>query len=174
MRLELWLDHDAESPCDWECSWKIYSFSSRHVNNASPDQFLTENGKWRFEYARKADVGLVFPLSYYEHGLCEWSVSGEGMQCRWDSVRFAGVAVWNGKPGDIGAKTWESRRDDLRKFLRIYSDWCNGNCYGFSVIDDEGEIVDSCGGFIGSDDAIQCAIAEHAELAGVEPEFCQR
>jgi len=171
MKLELWHDPDTENPCDWECSWKVCSFSRKHINSVHPDKFLTESGKWRFEYARKADVGLVFPLSYFEHGLCQWSIMNEGMQCLWDSVRLAGVAVWNGKPSDIGAKTHDDRMKDLRKFLQIYSDWCNGFCYGFSVIDDTGETLDSCGGFIGSDDAIEYAKSEHPELKDIEPVF---
>lgn len=171
MRLELWHDSEVENPCDWECSWSVYSFSRKHTNNRHPDEFFTESGKWRFEYARKAGVGLVFPLSYFEHGLCQWSVMNEGMQCPWDSVGLAGVAVWNGKPSDIGAKTCDDRKKDLRRFLQTYSDWCNGLCYGFSVIDDNGETVDSCGGFIGIDEAVEYARSEHPELNEVEPVF---
>ena len=29
----------------------------------------------------------------------------------------------------------------------VYSEWCKGNVYGYSVEDEKGEIIDSCWGF---------------------------
>lgn len=171
MKLEIWPDSDCENPCDWDCTWKIHSFSSRHINNRSPDEFLTDKGNWNFQYARKADVGLCFALSYFEHGGSAWSIIGEGMQCPWDSVRFAGVAVWGGEPGDIGGKTYDERMKDLRQFLETYNAWCNGECCGWSLIDDDGEIVESCGGYYGSKDLLECFRSEYPEYSGLEPEY---
>lgn len=171
MRIEIWPDSYIENPSDFDCNWKVYSFCRSHINSSTPDEFITSNGNWRFEYARKASVGLVFPLSYFEHGDCVWSIRGEGMNCPWDSVQFAGVAVFNGKPSDMGAKTYDERAKDLRRFLESYNAWCNGHGCGFSVYDDEVELIDSCGGFYGSEDCLEYLKSEHPELSEIEPEY---
>ena len=156
-------DSDVESPCDWDCSWKVYSFSNRHNNFKHPREFdLSERSN--FGLRRKLAVGLAHWLSYYEHGNCLWQLRNgrhvPGSDCPWDSVSTAGIMIWEGKPSDIGSKTRESRTEDARKFLQCYTDWCNGACYWYSISDADDKFLDSCGGFIGSDDIVE-AINEH-------------
>lgn len=147
--LTIGYDHDLERPDSGYDGWKPISFNRRHNNFVHPDRYrLHQPGN--IGLRRKLTVGLAFWLSYYEHGLCRWSLRGEGPQCRWDSVDIAGLLNWTGKPSDIGAKTYEDRAHDARNFLEAYTDWCNGNCYWFSLEDDQ-KILDSCSGFIGTE-----------------------
>jgi hypothetical protein len=101
--------------------------------------------------ARKLKVGLAFWLSYYEHGLGAWSLIGEGLQDQWDTAYLAGLLIWTGKPGDIGAKTLEGRAYDARNFLEHFNDWMNGNCYWFRLADESGEEIEGFGGLIGAE-----------------------
>jgi hypothetical protein len=141
-------DHDAEMP-DSACDgWKLVSFSRRHINSGDPFDYFTENRKVSGKYTSKARAGLFYVLSYYEHGGCEWSMKGEGVQCQWDSVGVAGVLVWTGKPTDLPK---DKRNESARSFLKEYNEWANGNCYYYSLTTDEGEDVGGCGGIIGSD-----------------------
>lgn len=71
---------------------------------------------------------------------------------------MAGILLWTGKPGDIGAKTLEGRADDARDFLESYNAWANGHCYWFSLIEND-NVIESIGGFIG-DEALSEAISE--------------
>lgn len=167
MRLEIWNDCDVENPCENAGSWKIYSFCRNHINSVNPDKFLTDNGNWRFEYARKVNLGLVFPLSYFEHGNCVWSIKGSGPQCQWDNTEFAGVAVWEEPASNMGAKDYQTRAKDLSRFLEEYTKWCNGECYGWTVLDDNGQIIDSCGGYIGQDYILEEIRREYPELVEV-------
>lgn len=144
-------DHDCEMPESEVNGWKLVSFSRRHINQGDPNDYFTSKGKIASKYNSKHRVGLFHVLSYYEHGGSEWSLRGEGMQCQWDSVSVAGVLVWTGKPGDMGAKTNEEREKDARNFLKEYNEWANGNCYYYSLTTDDGEDVGGCGGIIGSD-----------------------
>lgn len=158
-------DADCESPTTWD-GWRLYSFGHRHANYADPSDFICELGRSPDEVVAKPEVrakldsGLAHWLSYYEHGGCRWSLIGEGPQCPWDTVRFAGILVWESEPNDLGAGTVEARQSDARAFLDTYSDWCNGFCYGYSI-ECEGELIDSCFGFIGADslgEAVSSAI----------------
>jgi hypothetical protein len=168
-------DPDTESPSSYDCNWRVYSFNTRHINHKDPSEFFDDAGKPQLWFANKLRVGLAHILSYYEHGNCVWSLQGTGPQCQFDSVGVAGVAVWEDKPSDIGAKTISDRADDCARFLKEYTDWCNGNCYWYAIEkmatcptcghEDDDETIDSCGGFIGEDavcEAIRDNIPEDA------------
>ena len=147
--LTIGYDRDTELPDSTYEGWKPISFGHRHINFEHPDHYCL-NKPENIGLHRKLEVGLAFWLSYYEHGLCRWSLRGEGPKCRWDSEDVAGLLIWTGKPSDMGAKTYEVRTRDARNFLEEYTDWCNGNCYWFSLEDDQ-NLGDSCGGFIGTE-----------------------
>lgn len=144
-------DPDCESPVEDCCNWRLYSFSSRHRSFKHPEHFFDDNRKPKLWLRNKLRVGLAFLLSYFEHGDCVWSLRGTGPQCPWDSVDMAGVAVWEHKPGDIGAKTVADRAKDCANFLETYTSWCNGECYYYSIDSEDGSVSDCCGGFIGED-----------------------
>jgi len=144
-------DDSPECPADFDGQWKVYSFSNRHKSYRNPDDFFTVKHDKHGDRViiprspglrRKLDVGLAFVLSYYEHGLCSWSRAGHGPQCRWDNTPFAGLLVWEHKAKDMGAKTYEDRAKDADAFLEMYTNWCNGSVYGFSV---EEEVTLDCG-----------------------------
>jgi hypothetical protein len=147
--LTIGYDCDVERPDSTYDGWKPVSFGRRHNNYEHPDNYRL-NKRENMGLRRKLQVGLAFWLSYYEHSLCRWSLRGEGPQCRWDSVNMAGLLIWTGMPAAMGAKTYEDRAMDARSFLEEYTEWCNGNCYWFSLEAAEWPL-DSCGGFIGTD-----------------------
>jgi hypothetical protein len=162
--INIW--HD-EMPCDpCEYGWKVHSFNRRHANFMHPDNFEYDNE----EFEAKLKAGLAFPLSYYEHGQCLWSLGGElpaMAQCPWDSVGLAGFVVWDEKDDDIGAETVEDRRKYAAAFIARYTEWCNGNVFGYTVeafskchacgkdeelTEEEANLdLPSCSGYYGSD-----------------------
>lgn len=124
------VSHDscAEDPLEHD-GWAAYSFSTRHSNYRHPDDFTEDE-----EFQAKREAGLAFFLSYYEHGLCRWDLAGEGPQCRWDSVSIAGVIVWEQPEENIGAKTYEDRQEDARNAIESFTNWCNGEVYGYEIV----------------------------------------
>jgi hypothetical protein len=164
-RITIYHDTDAPNPLkEWDEMGNILSLNRRHAN------FDPEGVEEAIE--RHPDA---VPLSYFEHGLCLWSVAGElpaGCQCPWDSVTFAGVWL----PDD---RTRESARNyggfTRRMFMRkrarnacdVYTLWCNGEVYGYEVerltacsccASEQVESVDGCWGFYGLEEC-QAAIA---------------
>jgi hypothetical protein len=157
LTLTLSYDHDLEDPTIID-GWKVYSFCRRHASFRHPDDL----GLGSIDPATglpkvinpglrsKLRNGLAFFLSYYEHGNCAWFLHGEqpaGVEFRWDGVRIAGLLVWEDKPNHLGPKTLDGRRLDAAAFLQTYTAWCNGEGYGYSIEDDDGNHVDSCYGF---------------------------
>lgn len=108
-------------------------------------------------------------LSYFEHGNCRWGRAGtmSGMpDFRWDGVAVAGFLEVH--IDEDNWEWWEGKTEDERNeiadsFLTEYTEWCNGEIYGYSLerinprVCDLGftheypEDLDSCFGFIGFD-----------------------
>lgn len=117
---------------DCDCMGEIFSFSSRHVNNIDrdrTDEILHEYGK-----------DVVF-LSYFEHGLCKWGVSGSMGNMpdfRWDGVGCAGLWIPDKYLIEEAEKYDEKeRREKMEEWARqaceVYTQWCNGEVYGVAV-----------------------------------------
>jgi hypothetical protein len=134
-------DDSPEDPNESD-GWRLYSFSNRHGSFKDPDEFADDD-----ELQAKLKIGLAFPLSYYEHGNCVWSLGGQGPSCRWDSVRHAGFLIWEQDEENLGATTLEERAKDASAFLERYTAWSNGEVYGFEVVNGEA----GCWGYYGND-----------------------
>lgn len=168
-------DEDAENPVDMDCQWKPYSFSTNHSNFKEPEELglgeRGEDGKVKITnpvLRQKLKVGLAFFLSYYEHGLCSWSVQGTKWypDMQWDGVSLAGLVIWEHPPGDIGGKTYKARQKDAEGFMETYTAWCNGSCYCYTIekpcgsCGQDNEVLESCGGYYDIDEAKKEAISE--------------
>lgn len=132
--VKLWLDEDAENPLCGSGN-RIVSLNKRH-SNFDPVAFD--------KYHRDPDSVV---LGYYEHGDCTWHVSGNlptGTESdySWDGVWLAGIWI----PGaetrkyvlhEVGELSSEARRrralQNAEDDCSVYSAWCNGHVYGYSV-----------------------------------------
>lgn len=158
LKLEIGIDYDVDQPDSGYDGWRHVSFGRKHSNHEAPAKYVKAFNQRTGEVtpatiglAKKLNVGLAFWLQYHEHSLGRWDLKGEGPQCPWDTAPLAGILLWTGKPGDIGAKTLEGRAEDARNFLEHFNDWMNGNCYWFRLADESGEEMEGFGGLIGSE-----------------------
>jgi hypothetical protein len=164
--VRLWHDDCPMDPTEYD--WKVYSFSHRHSNFKHPDDFRDDE-----DFARKRHEGFAFPLSYYEHGQCLWSLVSElpaGARCPWDSVTHAGFIVWEQDEADLSypdlgqGESFLKRQEDARRFIERYTMWCNGEIFGYTIDayskcgscgqDEEADVdfdLPSCGGWYAND-----------------------
>lgn len=161
--LELSYDDQPDCPMDWDLSWKLISFRRNSIHSDDPAEYChVKDGEVRpnFEYLSKFRAGLAFFLDYYEHGQGAYSIHGEGMQCQWDTAQYGGILLWEHSPKEMGAKSYEDREKDARGFLETYNAWMNGEVYGYTLKDEEGNLVDSCWGYY-DDDYFMQEICQH-------------
>jgi hypothetical protein len=177
--VEIYHDQDAQNPLeDCDGMGRIISLNRRHNNFDSDKVEAILEDPTESKYAVR--------LSYFEHGNCLWDVQeGERISCcpdmRWDGTRFAGIWIPDSCLREMADEIKdESERDKkLRQWAAqacvAYTEWCNGNCYGYmvhaykplknkqkevsrslSVYEEMGEQLeeDSCCGFIGDMDGM--------------------
>lgn len=152
LTLRIDFDCDASNPIEdgGPNGFEFHSFNTRHGPYRHPDEVDTDGAAY------------VWVLDYAEHGRCEWSLSVEGYRCPWDSCSGAGVLIYRGDKSDL-----PNPERTARAIVAEYTAWCNGDCYGFRLIDEDGEEVDSRWGFIGSEWAAE-GIREHVDCTDAE------
>lgn len=128
-------------------------------SNLTADQKLSyralrERERERATTALAAEC-VILPVYMLDHSNVALSTTPFG--CPWDSGQVG--YIW---------QTFESIRENyrwkvittkrravvaanLKIEVEVYNDWQSGNCYWFETLDEDGEQVDSCGGFIGDD-----------------------
>lgn len=118
--------------------------------------------------AEHGAYGPILDLYCYEHGgmILKATEGGNPFSCPWDSGQ-AGWVFWTlegiervGAPKDDAASIIEGIKAEVSE----WSDWAEGNVYGFRV-DPDGE-DDSCWGFVG-DDGIRYAKEEAQHVAEI-------
>ena len=175
-------DPNLECPMDIDGAWTLYSFCRRHLHFCAPDDLpclkrgpaltFTHDGDVKIncpELRVKVRTGLAHVLSYFEHGNSLWMLKDghqpAGVEYMWDGVRVAGLLVWNHDPSDMGAKSYADRAKDAQSFLDEYNAWANGDGLCYTIEDAEGNMIDSCMGYVSDNKAdmindIRAAIRE--------------
>lgn len=165
-------DDDCESPREWDnigvlaCDHKRYSIGDKDYG------LPFVNGDWRAGKLRD-DIYLCLEVWGYEHGGIALSHARSGQFAdQFDSGR----AGWHYVTIDTVKENWPKLdigsielRDQVERALKaeleVMNLWLAGECWYYVVKDEEGNTVDSCGGFITDDvdDLIGHAGDEHAE-----------
>ncbi len=114
----------------------------------------------------------IVPLWLYDHSGITMKASagcpGYPFTCRWDAgvvgwgyVTRKGAEAMGCKPGEkfTHPRTKEIKAYDREFFeaaivgeVQTYDDYLTGSCYGYQVLDEDGDHVDSCWGFYVSHD----------------------
>jgi len=165
--LEIRYDTDAECPREWD---NLGIFISKSLpddkNNAGTsrereraealDAFMLkiyndndfDSAEEHIAEAEKQKPNYwIFPINKYEHGSISLAV---GVSDGWDNTTTGFYFVEkNGEAKDYGR---EKIVDIIAGEMEAMTDWLNGEVVSYTLFDDKGEVVDSCGGFYGIDD----------------------
>jgi hypothetical protein len=157
-------DEDAVGPfeeCDelgnYVCFHRRYNLGTKHNFN-SPDDLR--------DFLAKEKPPVQFNLYLYDHSGI--TISSSSFSCPWDSGQV-GVAYatrdeilkWY-KRKKLNKLLIEEARNTMQSMLETYDYYLTGSVYWYSVVDSEGEDIDSCGGFYGHDHE-KSGLLEHAK-----------
>jgi len=141
--LEIVPDQHAESPRDWDNVGTMACWHRRyHLGDEQPGEAPDE---WRESLDRDA---IVLPLYLYEHSGIAMNTTGYA--CPWDSGQV-GWIYYAKATGIEECYSVEQAEKYLKLEVRTYSEYLEGSVYGFRLVDDDGEEIDSCWGFYGYD-----------------------
>lgn len=169
-------DESPESPREWDNLTKMIFFGNyRHLGEEhdfirnqsfnSRDEFITCGE----DILRKEvkDIAICYAVHVYNHGGVSISIDDEyPYNDRWDSGTIGFVIItkedirknWGIK--NVTKKYIEQADKILRGEVKTLNYYISGEVYGFIIEDENGEHIDSCYGFYGSDIKTN-GIAEH-------------
>lgn len=143
-------DTDAESPREWGSSlgtmvcWsKRYTLGDKHNFADSADLM------------NSVDIAISLPLYLYDHSGI--TMSTKPFSCSWDSGQVGWIYVTKEKIKEeygvkkITKKILEQVTKVLISEVQNYDQYLTGDVWYYKIEDEDGEVIDSCGGFYGSD-----------------------
>jgi hypothetical protein len=155
---EIHVDEDPQSPRDWDNLGKLLLFERGYstLNELGSSRWHSSDFDELVKTLEEDYHGCLWlPVYKYEHGNVQYSTGD--FHDPWDSGL---VGLILAKREDImkeysckvrvSAKVKAQVYELLRNEVSTYSQYCNGEVYGYIVKDDDEEL-DSCWGFFGSD-----------------------
>lgn len=156
--IRIYYDSTQESPRDWD---NLGTFYTAHRNHKPEEDFNKH-----FEYSEVfASEGvfckcflkkyIALPIYLYDHS--GYAISSVPFSCKWDSCLFGMVATSIEKvKREYGWKILTSaRRKSIEQCLQqeidTYNKYLQGEVYGYQIVDNEEDVIESCWGFYGDD-----------------------
>lgn len=147
--LSIFRDEDAESPREWDnlgkmvCWHRRYSLGDKHDFD-SPQDF--------YESSEYKDIFVILPIYLYDHSGI--TISNDDFGDRWDSGQVGYIyatkdsirKIFGKEPSQIDHK---EIIEQLKGETTTYDQYLQGDVYGFTIENNQGEVVDSCSGFYG-------------------------
>ena len=179
-KLEIMTDESCESPREWDNLTVIVTIKNNHHDIGDIQVNSSEELREMLE-VKKALFSM--PLYIYEH-------SGMSLKCfedkipkypyndQWDAGCIGMVFTTEALLKEAGLTTMPKKevQEQMKTEIETYSQWCNGECYGFrlskwSKCDKcnqvEDKEIDSCYGFYGCDhdmNGLYDAILENSKV----------
>jgi len=143
------VERDGDRDLEEVWSHGIGTFATWHrrynIGNVQPEESYDEY------MANVPDESAVVEIYMYDHSGLAFSTAP--FSCTWDSGR---LGVWVVTPDELRAEYGDDApesRSKAERFIRgsieTMNDISQGNVWGYEVLDFDGEVCDSCWGFIG-------------------------
>lgn len=152
-------DSFGDSPREWDNLGTMICFHNRYdlgdENHYRSDDYNSWDEMEKAILKEEGRGSVILPLYLYDHSGISISVGSFG--CKWDSGQIGFIVV---SKKDIlkefgGKIVTKKLREKIEKLLigevKVYDQYLSGEIYGFQIVDEEGEQLDSCYGFYGTD-----------------------
>jgi hypothetical protein len=170
LTIEIHYDENCESPREWD-NLSTFAFFHRNYKNESEEVDHNDFNGWdemrNFIESKNGLDAICLPVYLYSHS--GDTVSTSPFSCPWDSgqLGFAYVTREQAR-NDYGCKRiTRSLQDQILKRIEgeveTFDDYIRGNVYGWIVLDENGEELDSCWGYLGDMDYCIQEAKHHAE-----------
>jgi hypothetical protein len=156
--LEVTQDEYAESPRHDDNLSTMICFHGRYNLGDKHNYKHQDYSGWaEMEKAiiKNENVAIILPLYLYDHSGI--TISTSPFSCGWDSGQIGFIFVSKEKLRKeysvkrITKKEIERATKILLAELETYDNYLRGEVYGYTLLNENGEVEDSCWGFIGSD-----------------------
>lgn len=152
--VKIFQDSDPESPRTWSVFGKIAVTQNRHFQ---ADECLD---RVDLQAIAENDLIVSIPVYAYVHSgvMMRATESGNPFSCPWDSGQcglvYAELDTIKKEFGSDDAEAIQKAKALLINEVETFSQYLNGEVYGYVIEDAEGNEIDSCWGFYGDPDEL--------------------
>jgi hypothetical protein len=172
LKAQVVADHDPTSPREWDnvgkmvCWHRRYNLGDEQPKNIGPDEFLLSLMRDREQRLFYKDVPddiaeehvqkylekhyYILPLYLYDHSGI--TMRCEPFGCRWDSGQVGWIYC---SKEDAEKECLPDPEACLEAEVAVYDQYLRGDVYGYEILDEDGECLDSCWGFFGLDSCVE-------------------
>jgi len=158
-KIEIRQDEYAESPREWDNLGKMICFHGSYDLGDKHELSSSDFNSWgeleEFIY-KEYNPLIVLPLYLYDHSGITMNTAG--FHCPWDSGQVGFIYV----PKENVRKEWNVKRispelkEKVKKLLisevKNYDSYIRGDVYWYSIIDENGNTLDTLSGFFGDNE----------------------
>lgn len=145
LKIYIWHDNEPFNPRQWDNLGKMVCFHNRY-NLGDKHEFRDPEHFEEFLLEEKDNI-FYLPLYLYDHGGITMKTSP--FNCGWDSGQVGYIYITKKRAEEEGLK---DPYKTLEHEVKEYDHSLVGNCYGYTIVDEKNNILDSVGGFMGYED----------------------
>jgi hypothetical protein len=93
-------------------------------------------------------VLAIYPTVKYEHGGVAYHL---GTVHNWDYSNNGFYIITKKSQEELGTEAKDFEKV-IKQEIEVFNKWANGDVYGFTLYDEQGELIDSCRGFYEPED----------------------
>ena len=135
LKVEIRIDEMCTSPRVYDNLCVMVGTDRRRI---APDREPTTTEECALEHEHRRPGVLARYLSF----------SGNAVAFAWWNGGFAYVT--RERCEELGVKLKDAE-EQMKIEIQEYERWAEGDCYGYVILGEDGDIIDSCWGFIGSE-----------------------
>ncbi len=151
--INIYTDEPHENPLEEWDFMATMSCQHRNYSLSTKDNKLTTADEIKAWVAQKDVISL--PIYMYEHGGI--TISTTPYSCCFDSGQLGYIHVTRAKAREflkkkkLMAKDVEEVYDRMRRQIKLIDNYITGDVFRFEILNNEGNEIDSCGGYYGTD-----------------------
>ena len=156
--LKIQYDEITESPREWDnittmvCFHNRYNLGDKHTYNKNDFDSWQE---LKEQICKDNNVALIQPLYLYDHS--GQSISVGPFNCSFDSGQIGWMFITKERLIKAGKKNLTKElkqfaQKEIETEVYTYNKYLQGEIYYYEVVDEDGDILDNCGGFYNIED----------------------
>jgi hypothetical protein len=122
------------------------------------EQPMQKPSDWARQFNLIMPNAIILPLYLYDHSGI--TISTTPFSCSWDSGQVGYIYTTLERAQEMGFNQWKrltkKRRDQLAAYLqdevKTYDQYIRGEVYRYTIEDEDGNYIDSCGGYYDRED----------------------
>ena len=175
--LKIMQDTYAMSPREWDNIGQMVCFHKRYTLGDEHSYDSDDYNSWdEFEKAlhKEHDIAVILPLYLYDHSGITMKTTG--FSCGWDSGQVGFIFVTKDKVRKeynvkrISKSLLDKVESLLKSEVYTYDQYLTGDTYWFELVDENGNTLDSCGGFFGRDPK-ENGMSDYVDLESCKVEY---